>query len=91
MGKLMSQKEAGKLLEISVRQARRLVKLYRVEGMSGLINKQRGRPSNRRLDKAGSALAMQQVGEHYRDFGPTLTSEKLSERQPSGLSSILFS
>ena len=48
----IDQKEAGKRLEISVRQVKRLVKLYRAEGLPGLINKQRGKPSNRCLDKA---------------------------------------
>ena len=82
----IGQKEAGNRLEISARQVRRLVKLYRIEGMSGLINKQRGQPSNRRLDKAGSTLAMQLIGEHYRDFGPALAVEKLAQRHDVHLS-----
>ncbi len=82
----IDQKEAGKRLEISVRQVKRLVKIYRAEGLLGLINKQRGRLSNRKLDKACSTLAMQLVGEHYHDFGPTLAAEKLSERHDIHLS-----
>ena len=82
----IDQKGAGKRLEISVRQVKRLVKLYRAEGLPGLINKQRGKPSNRRLDKAANALAMRLVGEHYRDFGPTLAAEKLAQRHDVHLS-----
>jgi len=76
----IDQREAAKRLGITVRQIKRIVKRYRAEGLPGLVSKKRGLASNRRLDETTRATAMKMVGEHYRDFGPTLASEKLSER-----------
>ena len=77
---ILDQKEAAKRMDVTVRQTRRILKRYCALGVAGLISKQRGQPSNRRLPIASTALAMQLVGEHYRDFGPTLACEKLLER-----------
>ena len=76
----MDQKQAGKLLAVSVRQIKRIVRRYRKEGLPGLVSKKRGQSSNRRLDEAVRSAAIKMVGEHYRDFGPTLATEKLAER-----------
>jgi transposase len=76
----IDQREAAKRLGITVRQIKRIVKRYRAEGLHGLVSKKRGLASNRRLNETTRATAMKMVGEHYRDFGPTLASEKLSER-----------
>ena len=75
----ISQQEASKRIGISTRQARRLAKRYQAEGLDGLVSKKRGKASNRRLDEAIRATAIELVGTHYRDFGPTLASEKLAE------------
>lgn len=71
--------EAVKRMGVTARQARRIIKRYRVEGLSGLISKKRGRASNRRLDEVAKATAIELIGSHYRDFGPTLANEKLAE------------
>ncbi|MEO6909051.1 MAG: ISNCY family transposase [Abditibacteriaceae bacterium] len=71
--------EAVKRLGVTARQARRIIKRYRVEGLSGLISKKRGRASNRRLDEVAKATAIELIGSRYRDFGPTLANEKLAE------------
>lgn len=76
----ISQQEASKRMGVSTRQVRRLAKRYLVEGLSGLISKKRGRASNRRLDETVRATAIELIGAHYRDFGPTLACEKLAER-----------
>ena len=76
----IDQKEAGKRLAVSVRQIKRVVRRYRAAGLSGLISKKRGQPSNRRLDDETKRLSVELIGAHYRDFGPTLASEKLAER-----------
>ena len=73
-------------LRITARQLRRLLRRYREEGVSGLINQQRGRPSNRRLSAAVAAAATALIGQHYADFGPTLAAEKLRERPAIALS-----
>lgn len=82
----INQKEAGKQLCLCVRQIKRIVRRYRAEGLPGLISKQRGQPSTRKLNEDTKRLAIELMGTHYRDFGPTLTSEKLTERHGIALS-----
>jgi transposase len=82
----ISQKEAAERLNVTSRQVRRLIKRYHAEGLSGLISKKRGQVSNRRLDEATKATAIELIGTHYRDFGPTLVVEKLTERHKLTLS-----
>ena len=52
----ISQQETAKQMDITPRQARRIVKRYQESGLEGLISKKRGRASNRRLDDATSAI-----------------------------------
>lgn len=78
-GQKISQEEAAKRLDITTRQVRRLSKRYRAAGMDGLISKKRGSASNRRLDDTIRTTAINLIGTHYRDFGPTLACEKLVE------------
>jgi transposase len=75
----INQQQASKEMGVSTRQVRRLAKRYLEEGLAGLVSKKRGRASNRRLDETVRATAIELIGTHYRDFGPTLTNEKLSE------------
>ena len=75
----IEQKEAGKMLAVSVRQIKRILRRYRTAGLPGLISKKRGRASNRRVDETIRATATKLIGEHYSDFGPTLAAEKLAE------------
>lgn len=82
----IDQKEAGKRLLLGVRQIKRILRRYRREGLAGLISKKRGRPSNRRLNEETRRLAIELIGAHYRDFGPTLACEKLGERHGIRLS-----
>lgn len=73
------QQEAGVRLGITTRHVRRLTKRYQAEGLAGLVSKKRGRASNRRLKAATRTTAIELIGTHYHDFGPTLACEKLSE------------
>ncbi len=82
----ISQKEAAKRLNITSRQVRRLIKRYHAEGLPGLISKKRGQVSNRRTDEATKATAIELIGTHYPDFGPTLVAEKLTEKHKLRLS-----
>jgi transposase len=75
----ISQKEAGKMLAVSVRQIKRILRRYRTAGLPGLISKKRGWVSNRRLDETIRTNAIKMIGERYRDFGPALAAEKLDE------------
>jgi transposase len=82
----IGQKEAGLRLDVSVRQIKRIVKCYRVAGLAGLVNKQRGVPSNRRITEATRQLAIEAIAAYYPDFGSTLACEKLHERHGITLS-----
>jgi transposase len=75
----ISQQEAARQMKITPRQVRRLAKRYQTDGMSGLVSKKRERASNRRLDETLRVTAIELIGTHYRDFGPTLANEKLAE------------
>lgn len=76
----LTQVRACELLELSERQMGRLVRRVREEGESGLAHRLRGRESNRRLEEAVQRKALRLYEKQYRDFGPTLASEKLQER-----------
>jgi len=54
--------------------------------LAGLISKKRGNASHRRLDETLRATAIQLIGAHYCDFGPTLAYEKLVELHSMQLS-----
>lgn len=51
-----------------------------------MISKKRGQVSNRRTDEATKATAIELIGTHYPDFGPTLVAEKLTEKHKLRLS-----
>lgn len=74
------QKEAARLLRLSVRQVRRLVRRIEQSGDQGLVHRLRGRPSNRRLDGEVQQQVLAEYRRCYWDFGPTLASEKLAEQ-----------
>lgn len=84
--KKLSQIEGSKQLGISPRQMRRLQQRYRKEGVSGLISKRRGKPSNNHLPEATKSEISSLVREKYSDFGPTLAHEKLVEQHNKKLS-----
>ena len=82
----MSQKEAGVLLKLSVRQIKRLLKAYRRKGAAGLVSKHRGRKGNNRLSEEVKKRALNMLKTKYRGFGPTLAHEKLVEKEKLKLS-----
>lgn len=65
---------------VSYRQAKRLYRRYREEGAGGLVHRNVGRPSHRRIEEACRAKVVETYREQYSDFGPTLAAEKLAER-----------
>jgi transposase len=82
----IDQKEADKMLAVSLRQVKRILRRYRTLGLPGLISTKRGRVSNRRVVETTRTTATKMIGEHYHDFGPTLATEKLAERHDIHLS-----
>jgi transposase len=79
--KRLSQKEASSILGVSVRQIKRLLKMYRQEGAKGLVSKHRGRKGNNRLDEKVIRKALDLLKGKYKGFGPTLAHEKLVEKE----------
>jgi transposase len=84
--KQMSQTEAGRLLSLSVRQIKRLLKAYRQNGATGLVSKHRGRKGNNRLSEEVKKRALNLLKTKYQGFGPTLAHEKLVEKEKLQLS-----
>jgi hypothetical protein len=70
---------ASELLDLSLRQCRRIWKRYRVSGAAGLVHGLRGRPSNQRFPEEFRQRVIKRQQERYADFGPTFACEKLAE------------
>ena len=77
-GKL-TVKEASGIMGISERQTYRLLNRYKAEGDRGIIHRLRGKLSNRGYPKQIKQEVIEIYWKRYRDFGPTLFSEKLKE------------
>ena len=74
----VTQKAAADILDLTDRQVRRIAARIRLEGDKGVMHRLRGSSSNRRLACKDKALRLFKT--KYPDFGPTLASEKLFER-----------
>ena len=79
MEKRIKQGKAAKLLEISVRQVRRMVRRVTGEGAGGIIHKLRGQESNRKHEGKFKEKVLGWCRKKYEGFGPTLAQEKLEE------------
>jgi len=77
--KRLTQKEAARMLNLSVRQIKRLYQAYKARGAQGLVSARRGKPSNHRLNAQVEQQVLDLLKEKYEDFGPTLAHEKLTE------------
>jgi transposase len=84
--KRMLQKEASRILGLSVRQIKRLLNAYREQGARGLVSKRRGRPSHNRLSEEVKKQALNLLKTKYQGFGLTLAHEKLVEKERLKLS-----
>ena len=82
----ISQIEGAKRLGLSTRQTRRLQQIFRSHGVSGLISKRRGRPSNNQIKNLTKAKALHFIKSQYWDFGPTFAHEKLTQEHGLKLS-----
>jgi len=71
--------DASKQIGVSVRHVKRLKSNVKEYGARGLIHKNRGRESNRRLDAKIVEKAEKYLKEKYHFCGPTFASEKLYE------------
>lgn len=76
----MTVVSAAHVLDLSERQVRRLLERIRTGGAASIRHKAIGRPSNNRISDGVRHYALTLVRERYADFGPTLATEKLAER-----------
>ncbi|HHH38458.1 MAG TPA: helix-turn-helix domain-containing protein, partial [Sedimenticola sp.] len=66
----LRQKEAARLLGLSVRQVKRLVARFKGEGAAGLVSRHLGRRLGNALSDAVRREVLGLVRTHYADFGP---------------------
>jgi len=78
--KLITQKDTAEVIGLSYRQTKRIVARVREEGDTGIIHKSRGKPGRRSIQGEVKDKALKLCSKQYWDFGPTLASEKLQER-----------
>jgi len=86
MEKKLTQMKAGTVLGLTTRHIRRLIERVEEAGDQGLAHRGRGKPSNRRIPETIKAKALRLYAQRYGDFGPTLATEKLTERHGLTLS-----
>jgi hypothetical protein len=84
--KLLTQSAAAKLLNLSVRQLQRVLVRYLSDGAAGIASRKRGKPANNRGQDDLRLQVLVLLREKYSDFGPTLATEKLSERHQISIS-----
>ncbi len=74
----MTQREAAGELGLSARWVKKLLARLRAEGDGGVVHRLRGRGSNRKLSGEVRRRALDLIGVHYADYGPTLAAETLA-------------
>ena len=77
--KLITQKKAAKLIGLSYRQTKRLIKRVKREVDKGIIHGLRGKRWNRIIDDKIRVKVIALFNQNYFNFGPILASEKLYE------------
>lgn len=82
----ITQKQAAERMGVTPRWVRTLVKKLKRRGDRAVVHGLRNRPSNRRIAEAVRKRAIGLVRAEYRDFGPTLAAEYLSENHAVGVS-----
>jgi len=76
----ITQADAAASVDLCERQIRRIVARVKQEGDKGIIHRSRGRLSNAAKSGAVKDKVLKLFKDKYSDFGPTLASEKLLER-----------
>lgn len=75
----MKLKDASELMGLSYRQTKRVWSRYQQEGDRGLVNRSRGKPSNRQASTEMKERVLELYREQYSDYGPTLAAECLAK------------
>lgn len=82
----IKQRKAADILGLSVRQIKRKLIKYKLNGAKSLMHKSRGRVSNNKISQEKLDQAITLIKDKYWDFGPTLANEKLFENHEIKLS-----
>src|SRR5215510_14021202 len=77
--KKITQKVAAERMAVSARWVRKLLRKLKRKGDGAVVHGLRKRPSNRKIAEAVRQRVIELVRSQYRDFGPTLASEYVSE------------
>ncbi|MBU1886029.1 ISNCY family transposase [Patescibacteria group bacterium] len=77
--KEIKQGKVANILGLSVRQIKRKLRKYKLDGAKSLVNKSRGKVSNRKISQERIDKAITLIRDKYWNFGPTLANEKLLE------------
>lgn len=75
----ITQVAAALIIGMSERQVGRLVSAVRKEGDIAVVHKSRGKESSRKIDDKRKDIVLGHYTARYKDFGPTLATEKLKE------------
>jgi len=76
----LKHRKAAELLNLSIRQIQRIAKKLKRLGPKGIIHTLRGKPSNHKYSQKFKIKVIHLYETKYGDFGPTLATEKLYER-----------
>lgn len=86
VSKAINGTQAAEILELSVRQVKRLKKRFVKKGIKGILHQNRGKASNHSVPQSKRKEIIKIIKASYPDFGPTLACEKLSEMHDISLS-----
>lgn len=81
INKQITQLESSRLLSISQRQVRRIVRRIKNEGARGVIHKSRGQTNCRKFSENFKARVLGAYVKRYKGFGCSLACEKLAKDQ----------
>ena len=80
INKQYTQMEGARVLNLSVRQIKRLCKRFRNGGLANLAHSSRGKISSRKIEEATAQEVLELIKNNYSDFGPQLIKEQLEKR-----------
>jgi transposase len=86
LNKKMSQVDGAKILRVSDRQMRRMIKRVREKGIQSIVHQNRGKPSPKKIRSKISTKICDLYKKKYHDFGPTFALEKLQEHHGISIS-----
>jgi hypothetical protein len=79
ISKKIDGSDAAKVLQLSIRQIKRLKSAVKQNGIKGIVHASRGRDSNRRISEKIIKRAKKYLNEIYSDFNPLLAQEHLRD------------